>query len=316
MNQNFEIRILFKNEGYGLTRDAQILSSVIGEAGFSIECVDTIKKSIPDKMANINIFLEAIEPEWLPLARKNIFIPNPEWLRPTTKAYISDIDYVFCKTRHTEIIFRNFGCKTRYISFTSETKKKAELKLNFQHFLHLGGKSLHKGTLLLVSCWRKHPNWPFLNVYWHQTDQLIDRFPNVQLSNKYLSSDEITFLQNTCGVHIYPSEVEGFGHVISEGMSVGAVIVTTDAPPMNEIIQPERGFLVKTNGSTDIMAGVKYFIDTESLSETISTISAMSESDLIDLGRAGSSWFWKNDKMFRIRLLNAIKDIYVGNKCL
>jgi multisubunit Na+/H+ antiporter MnhB subunit len=41
------------------------------------------------------------------------------------------------------------------------------------------------------------------------------------------------------------SEREGFGHYINEARAVGAFVISTDHPPMNELVTPERGALVK-----------------------------------------------------------------------
>ncbi len=51
-------------------------------------------------------------------------------------------------------------------------------------------------------------------------------------------------LQNKCLFHAYPSQAEGFGHCINEAMSCEVVVLTNNAPPMNELVNSDNGFLV------------------------------------------------------------------------
>jgi glycosyltransferase involved in cell wall biosynthesis len=53
-------------------------------------------------------------------------------------------------------------------------------------------------------------------------------------------------MQGSAFMHVCPSVREGFGHYINEGRAVGALVVTTDHPPMNELVQPQTGLLVPT----------------------------------------------------------------------
>ncbi len=41
-----------------------------------------------------------------------------------------------------------------------------------------------------------------------------------------------------------PSSTEGYGHYINEGRSVGGIIITLDAPPMNELVSSDNGILI------------------------------------------------------------------------
>src|SRR5690606_13048298 len=130
-----------------------------------------------------------------------------------------------------------------YIGFTSVDRALPDASPDFGRFLHVAGASTLKGTDTLLEVWSAHPEWPALTVV--QRDRRTIRAPaNVQILDGYLPDAELRELQNACGVHLCPSMGEGWGHYIVEAMSCGAVVVATDGPPMNELVQPGRGVLV------------------------------------------------------------------------
>ena len=56
----------------------------------------------------------------------------------------------------------------------------------------------------------------------------------------------IRFLQSVADVHLCPSLIEGWGQYIDEGRRAKSVVVTMNAPPMNELIKDNQtGVLVK-----------------------------------------------------------------------
>ena len=55
--------------------------------------------------------------------------------------------------------------------------------------------------------------------------------------------EDLLILMNACQYHLCPSEYEGFGHYINEARSTGALIISTDAAPMNELVK--NGILIK-----------------------------------------------------------------------
>jgi Glycosyltransferase len=52
---------------------------------------------------------------------------------------------------------------------------------------------------------------------------------------RWVSDADIKILMNRHQFHVMPSMYEGYGQVLHEAMSAEQVIITTDAPPMNEI---------------------------------------------------------------------------------
>jgi glycosyltransferase involved in cell wall biosynthesis len=113
-----------------------------------------------------------------------------------------------------------------------------------------------------------------------------------------LTDNQLRALQNASEVHVQPSQAEGYGHVIGEGMSCGAVVVTTDAPPMNELVGMDRGVLVRVDRSEPMRRGVRNFVDPVDLERKLSAVFAMSPSERETLGRAARAWYEAQHQRF------------------
>ena len=71
---------------------------------------------------------------------------------------------------------------------------------------------------------------------------------SVYFYNTRLDYNIIQFLQSVADVHMCPSLIEGWGQYIDEGRRSKAVVLTLDAPPMNELIKDgTSGILVKAS---------------------------------------------------------------------
>ena len=73
---------------------------------------------------------------------------------------------------------------------------------------------------------------------------------SVYFCNTVLDYSIIQFLQSVAEVHMCPSLIEGWGQYIDEGRRAKAVVLTLDAPPMNELVRnryndADTGILVK-----------------------------------------------------------------------
>ena len=87
-----------------------------------------------------------------------------------------------------------------------------------------------------------------MEIFLHQMEQQLGRTkfpPNIRHIDTKLSRSEIEELLWTHGVHLCLSGMEGFGHYINEARAVSAMAITTNYPPMTEIItSSETGVLV------------------------------------------------------------------------
>ena len=263
------INIQARQNQAGLQRSAGILADVLRSAGWIV----TINMAHHSQLARIrhkaakltrncaydlNIFLERVEPFCLPFSKAHVMVPNQEWLRDNSTPYLTDMGAVLCKTRHAEDIFRAKGFPTTFISFTSADRYEAGRPRNYDAFFHLAGSSTQKGTAPLIDLWLAHPEWPRLTVVQHPSNRLDVQAANIRYISEHIDDAMLRRLQNDNGVHVCPSEAEGFGHSIVEAMSCRALVVTTDAPPMNELVSAGRGLLVKYDRTMPRRWGTAY----------------------------------------------------------
>jgi hypothetical protein len=61
-----------------------------------------------------------------------------------------------------------------------------------------------------------------------------------------VDSAKLKSLQAAAALHVIPALNEGSLHAINEARAVGALVITTGAPPMTELVTPEQGVLVPT----------------------------------------------------------------------
>jgi glycosyltransferase involved in cell wall biosynthesis len=302
----------------GLTRSAHILADALRSA----DCHVTINARHPSITArsfhqivklcrpfpfDVNISLEHVDPGTLTLAPINLLVPNQEWLREDTVPDLKVIDGALCKTLHAQAIFRERTARAVFTSFTSVDCLSPHTRMDYGLFFHLAGSSQQKGTDALVVVWRRHPEWPTLTIVQHPDRRCDVRAPNIHYIPEHLSDDQLKALQNAHGVHLCPSEAEGFGHSMVEAMSCRAVVVTTDGPPMNEIIESNRGLLVPYSHCAPQRLGTSYFVDVDALEHAVSLAIAMDDKDKRAIGQRARLWFETNDACFRRTISDVVR---------
>jgi hypothetical protein len=251
---------------------------------------------------DINLFLEDLDPSWFRHARGNYLIPNQEWFRYRWLPYLLKVDGVLAKTRVAYRTFAALGCPTQFISFTSEDRFLPQVEKDYNACFHLAGNNPHKGTETLLAVWARHPEWPTLHVVQSQRHAQPTPAANIHHHVGYLDDDQLQQYQNRCGIHLCPSSVEGFGHSIGEALSCGALVVTTDGPPMNELVTPQRGLLVNYRTTRRHRLGRTYRVDPDQLERCIQQILAMSRSQKRVLGERARAWYLENHHAFQRNL--------------
>jgi glycosyltransferase involved in cell wall biosynthesis len=133
----------------------------------------------------------------------------------------------------------------------------------------------------------------------------------------YKNRNVMEYIFETYGIHLCPSEAEGWGHYLHEAKHCGNIIITTDRSPMNEHIKDGvNGFIVKTFMGDDDKYGVygrfgvqKAKFIPKDMADLILKVKSMPIADLKTIGNNSTISFKNNDKMFKKKFKEFIYSI-------
>jgi hypothetical protein len=325
------VNIIGKSNGVGLARDIDLLVGALQASGHQVDVtiIDAVQArrrrsplaqfatrarlawggagaKAPTSRADVNLMLEHVWLQYLSTAPLNVAVPNPEWFDRHDRRFLAEVDTVWAKTSYTSELFRALGCSTTYIGFDSDDRYEGGIAKQRTYF-HLAGKSTMKGTDRLVRVWQRHPEWPRLILVQHKEHAApLPAAPNIEAHVGYLSDEELRRLQNASLFHLCLSLTEGWGHYIVEAMGVGAVTITVDARPMNELVTAERGVLVPYRATGTQRLATTYQFDEAGLETAIERTIAMSDAECAQLGNRARAWFVDNKSGFGGRLEAAL----------
>ncbi|KAK1937161.1 hypothetical protein P3T76_009939 [Phytophthora citrophthora] len=218
-------------------------------------------------------------PRW-PKVKPIYLMPNIEMIELTAEFYWK-VDAVLCKTRIcldrvTKWYEQEGNPRNAEVFYTKHTssdqaqfarKRLGEeniVRKDFTNvkFLHTPGTSIWKGTRAVLDCWTSTADLPPLDVYInesaynymmpkYETKLNFSRSP-VNLHLGMVDRSEFTKITAEAAFLMCPSRSEGYGHYINQARASGAVIITTDAAPMNELVTSrEMGVLVQARHQKD-----------------------------------------------------------------
>lgn len=224
-----------------------------------------------NKFVDINFYMEVPLNACMNKAHINILMPNYEYLiRKDTRAKnisaLQKINYMICKARITfdycEKLKSNpdnnlkYKCiYTKHTSIVPPIYRMVNIKRDTKTWLHAAGRSEWKQTDSVLAAWGKHPEWPRLVVTCRERCDSNEYLQEIYKANPQIKTagniethkflDDLNKSQYQILNHICPSIVEGYGHYINEARAYGCFIVTSNYPPMNELVDNESGFLIQ-----------------------------------------------------------------------
>ena len=163
-------------------------------------------------------------------------------------------DFVICNTkRHLEAMDKHK--QAFYVRWGTDTTvfKPTEVVHSGISFFHSVGMSNRKGTDILLKAFIDgklyeksklivHTQVPISSV----TDFTIDSLKeyNIQVIEKTVSAPGLYYMGD---IYVYPTRLDGLGLTIYEALSSGMPVITTNYPPMNEIVHDGIGLLVEVS---------------------------------------------------------------------
>ena len=310
------IRIIVPSGSIGTATDAEIYNKLI--PGSKVLFIDYDEPSSHPEAAqksDINIYIEDIPngDSLFPCSRK-ILMFNQD-VSPVS--CLARADVVMCKTRYALSLVVSFpGLKGKcvYVPHSSNDVLSDGVvpSKDYNLFVHLAGKSHLKNTAEVLDAWLEAKGFPemgyprlvitckngclspairsALTSFVRKEDgQLVHPlYPNIEVWDA-MPSEKYVHLQKLAGFYICPSLTEGYGHYINEGRGAGAVVISTDGPPMNELITPEIGILVKPVSSgpspNNIRGGSSFKISSDEVQKAVRIAKSLPREALESMGR-------------------------------
>jgi hypothetical protein len=232
----------------GIGQDMQILHGMISHVFGETTEIRYVPHFHPQThQAEINFFIEVINPVLFQYAAKNIWIPNPEWTYKTWEPYLHMVDEVWVKTRDAVKIFENIGVPTKYIGWTSIDKVQPEKK-NYSKAILPTGKNIWRNPKPLVQAYmriqRQDPSLfnhlPEVHIVFNPKAVPLPDVPaeltkKIKYHSEYMPEKEYDELLQDCGLCICLSAAEGFGHAVNEAMSTGCNLLLSPINAFREL---------------------------------------------------------------------------------
>lgn len=325
-------KIFCPSTGLGLKKDAKIIETTLRELGFQVSVytgqrfyrvisflyikVRLVKLSLRIKRffnrdSNVVVIhLERVSQKGLLVGGHNILVPNQEWCAKHVLSLLSYIDVIWCKSKLAVAIFSELGYSTEYISFCTELDSSVmrnEVLINQEKgFFTRIGPSRNRGAEQLAKLWAKHSEWPILKMVVdpeYRPDTIAE---NIEYIGYIHSDEEFNCLANSVPFHIFLTEAEGFGHLIVESMSRGAIVLMTNASPMNEYASQESAILMSAYYAGQLQLSPRFHVNDDVIEAAVEKALSLNSEAKFTISKMAANINGELIQKFREHLVHAI----------
>jgi len=188
-----------------------------------------------------------------------------------------------------------------------------DIEKKYDVMFHGAGSSYLKNTDLLIDTWcdQDLPNLTIVcyDRCYRNLTKYVDKKHLDDLTKCNINMidrqpyEKLVQMKNEYGYHLCPSMIEGWGHYLNEARIVSAVVLTIDAPPMNELINQSCGILIpytkkikRTNGT------FMYMSDKKNLTIGLQKMLKMTDKERMAMGERARLKYEDDTKFFDQRI--------------
>jgi Glycosyl transferase family 2/Glycosyl transferases group 1 len=313
----------------GVSQDVSILHGLVAHVLDKDAKVRHIPHRLPScPQAEVNFFIEVINPALFIYAAKNIWIPNPEWTYKTWEPYARMVDEIWVKTQEAAELFEKWvpAEKVKLVGWTSIDKE----------YPTLGSKDPKRGIVPVgKNVWR-HPK-PILQAYsriFLQKPELYAKLPHltivhspehvpvgeiaeairskVTVRSEVVPDEEYKQLLQTCGLVVCTSAAEGFGHAVNEALSTGCIPILSPIQPFREMV---KNALWVSNAKTmehPQCMGMLEDVDVDSLADAFIAYTKLTPEEHRTMTTESRECYEDRHEMFVKAMLSRLDRLFTG----
>lgn len=306
--------------GVGLQKDAELLKAILESWGHGANLIHYCKRNQVEEAipADVNIFIEVVNYDLIArhIAKKTWFIPNPEWFQAADhKNGLPDFDLVLCKTHDAVRIMNKLTdtAKVKYIGFESRDLYDPGIPRE-RKFLHVAGQSRYKNTAATAFAFAKmmededvKPQLTIIGAY--PDEYAFGKDAKNIKTYERVSDDEMKQIMNSHQFHILAAGYEGFGHALNEGLGTGAVVITTNHPPMNEFEGVAKDLLVPYQDLIPELAAMRARVVAAPVRDAVKKALKLKPEQVSEISRNARASFLAQREEFRNNLRGVVDSL-------
>jgi hypothetical protein len=316
------VNIIGNTNSLGLAQDIHILHGMV----YHTLGKETVIRHVPHfhpqcEEAEINFFVESINPALFQYAAKNIWISNPEWTQKAWEPYGKMVDEIWVKTREAEKLFASWG-NTRYINWTSVDKTVPEKK-DYNRAMVPVGKNMWRHPKPIIQAYMRiqqtnsdlFAKLPVVELVYY--DMQVPKIPDSVASKFVVHSERVpekTYdqLMADCGLLICTSAAEGFCHAVNEGMSAECMLLLSCIDPFREMTHTALWVSSTRSIPHPECLGVLEDVEVGSIVESLAMYVTMNYHQKRNESRSNRLRYESRHQNFLIAIEAAIKSIAAG----
>ena len=116
-------------------------------------------------------------------------------------------------------------------------------------------------------------------------------------------------MMNSHLFHLMPAGYEGWGHALNEGIGCGAVVITTNHPPMNEFNGVARDLLVPYQDTIPELAAQRARVVAAPIRDVVKKALRLKPECIAEIQRDARAAFLKDREDFRSNFKKIVEEL-------